>query len=177
MRRPALLALLLVVLGIAGCTGLKPDADAGKARSFDVASYFAGRLKAWGVVEPRFGGVVRQFTVDLDGRRDGDDIVLDEYFLFSDGERQERHWRVRRQADGSWRGEASDVPGGAEGREDGSSFSWNYDLMLTVSGSTWRVAFRDWMFRIDDEVVLNRAFLSKWGIPVGEVTIAFRKLS
>jgi len=166
----------VLLLGLTGCVGLSPDRDAA-ARPFDVAQYFAGRLKAWGVVEPRFGGAVRQFTVELEGRRDGEDIVLDEYFLFSDGERQERHWRVRRQADGSWRGEASDVPGGAIGREDGASFSWNYDLLLNVYGSSWRIAFRDWMFRIDDEVVLNRAFLSKWGIPVGEVTIAFRKLS
>jgi len=162
---------------VAGCAALAPDPHAGKARGFDVASYFTGKLKAWGVVESRFGGTVRQFTVELEGRREGEDLVLDEYFLFSDGERQERHWRVRRQADGSWRGEASDVPGGAVGREDGAAFSWNYDLFLTVCGSTWRIAFRDWMFRIDDEVVLNRAFLSKWGIPVGEVTIAFRKLS
>jgi hypothetical protein len=168
---------MLLALALAGCAGLSPDPDAGKARNFDVASYFVGRLKAWGIVEPRFGGAVRQFTVELEGRREGEDIVLDEYFLFSDGERQERHWRVRRQADGTWRGEASDVPGGALGREEGSSFSWNYDLILNVSGSSWRIAFRDWMFRIDDEVVLNRAFLSKWGIPVGEVTIAFRKLS
>ena len=173
MRR-ALLGLLLL---LAGCAGLDADPDAGKARRFDVAGYFTGHLKAWGIVEPRFGGAVRQFTVELNGRRDGDDIVLDEYFAFSDGERQERRWRVRRQADGSYRGEAADVPGGAVGREDGASFSWNYSLDLKVGGSDWRIAFRDWMFRIDDEVALNRAFLSKWGIPVGEVTIAFRKLS
>lgn len=174
MRRRALLGLLLC---LTGCAGLSADPDAGKARQFDVAGYFTGRLKAWGIVEPRFGGTVRQFTVELEGRRDGDDVVLDEQFLFSDGERQQRLWRVRRQADGSYRGEAADVPGGAAGREDGASFSWNYDLDLKVGGSSWRIAFRDWMFRIDDEVALNRAFLSKWGIPVGEVTIAFRKLS
>ncbi len=174
MRRRALLGLLLC---LTGCAGLSADPDAGKARQFDVAGYFTGRLKAWGIVEPRFGGTVRQFTVELEGRRDGDDVVLDEQFLFSDGERQQRLWRVRRQADGSYRGEAADVPDGAAGREDGASFSWNYDLDLKVGGSSWRIAFRDWMFRIDDEVVLNRAFLRKWGIPVGEVTIAFRKLS
>ncbi len=162
---------------LTGCAGLSADPDAGKAREFDVAGSFTGRLKAWGIVEPRFGGTVRQFTVELNGRRDGDDVVLDEQFLFSDGERQQRLWRVRRQADGSYRGEAADVPGGAVGREDGASFSWNYDLDLKVGGSVWRIAFRDWMFRIDEEVVLNRAFLHKWGIPVGEVTIAFRKLS
>ena len=111
MRR-ALLGFLLL---LTGCAGLNADPDAGKARNFDVAGFFTGRLKAWGIVEPRFGGTVRHFTVDLNGRREGDDIVLDEYFVFSDGERQERHWRIRRQADGSYRGEAADVPEIADG--------------------------------------------------------------
>ena len=177
MGHCARLALLLLALGLAGCTGLAPDPDAAKSRRFEVAQYFVGRIKAWGVVEPRFGGQVRQFTVDLDGRRDGEDIVVDEYFLFSDGERQERHWRIRRTPDGRLEGEASGVPGGAVGGEDGASLTWSYDLVLDLKGGSWRIAFRNWMFRIDDEVVLNRAFLSKWGIPVGEVTIAFRKLS
>lgn len=178
MRRYAFFSLLIgLALGLTGCAGIVADPDAGATRSFDIAGFFVGRLKGSGIVEPTFGGSVRQFTMDLEGRREGDDIVLDEYFLFSDGERQERHWRVRRQEDGSYRGAAPDVLDGAAGRESGASFTWKYDLELAVYGTTWRISFRNWMFRIDDEVVLNRAFLTKWGLPVGEVTIAFRKLA
>jgi hypothetical protein len=37
------------------------------------------------------------------------------------------------------------------------------------------VQFDDWMFLLDDAVMLNRAVMSKWGIRLGEVTLAFRK--
>ena len=41
----------------------------------------------------------------------------------------------------------------------------------------YEVAFDDWMFLIDDRVLLNRAVMSFYGIRVGEVLISFRKLS
>jgi hypothetical protein len=38
------------------------------------------------------------------------------------------------------------------------------------------VQFDDWMFQMDEQVLLNRATMSKFGIRLGEVTLAFRKL-
>jgi hypothetical protein len=35
--------------------------------------------------------------------------------------------------------------------------------------------FDDWMFRQSEDVVLNRATVSKFGITVGSVTLAFVK--
>lgn len=174
MRRFALLAF--VFLGLSGCSGPSSDPDAGRARRFDLEQYFVGRTKAWGLVEPRFTGSVRHFTVDLEGRREGDLIVLDEHFLYSDGEKQFRQWRIRRLADGSIRGEAADVTGLAEGREEGASLFLTYALNLKTKSGEWRLAADDRVFRFDDEIALNRLRLSKWGVQVAEVTIAFRKL-
>jgi hypothetical protein len=36
--------------------------------------------------------------------------------------------------------------------------------------------FQNWMFLMDDEIMLNRAVMSKWGIRLGVVTLAFRKV-
>jgi hypothetical protein len=44
-----------------------------------------------------------------------------------------------------------------------------------VDGSTWDVQFDDWMFLMDERVMLNRAVMSKFGIRLGEVTLAFYK--
>jgi hypothetical protein len=44
-----------------------------------------------------------------------------------------------------------------------------------VDGSTWDVQFDDWMFLMDERVMLNRAVMSKFGIRLGEVTLAFEK--
>jgi hypothetical protein len=37
------------------------------------------------------------------------------------------------------------------------------------------VQFDDWMFLIDDKVMLNRAVMSKFGVRLGEVTLSFTK--
>jgi len=102
--------------------------------------------------------------------------VLDEQFIYSDGERQQRQWRIRKLADGSFEGEAADALGKASGREDGSTFRMLYALNVTAKGSTWQLDLDDRLFRIDAEMVLNRIRLSKWGIAVSDVIIAFRKL-
>ena len=38
-----------------------------------------------------------------------------------------------------------------------------------------RLAFDDWMWRQDDNVIINRASVSKFGITVGEVLIFFQR--
>ena len=35
--------------------------------------------------------------------------------------------------------------------------------------------FDDWMFQMDERVMLNRAVMSKFGIRLGEVTLSFTK--
>jgi len=39
-----------------------------------------------------------------------------------------------------------------------------------------RVSFDDYMWLLDDDRVLNIAYMSKWGFPLGQVTIIFEKL-
>jgi hypothetical protein len=44
-----------------------------------------------------------------------------------------------------------------------------------VSGRTWDIDFDDWMFRIDERTVLNKAVMSKFGVRVGEIVLSFHK--
>ena len=46
---------------------------------------------------------------------------------------------------------------------------------LPVDGSVWNVEFDDWMFLMDDSVMINKAVMSKFGIRVGEVTLSFKR--
>jgi hypothetical protein len=57
----------------------------------------------------------------------------------------------------------------------GNALNWRYTLRLEVDGRTWDVQFDDWMFLMDERVMLNRAVMSKFGIRLGEVTLAFTK--
>ena len=45
-----------------------------------------------------------------------------------------------------------------------------------MDGRTWEINFDDWMFLVDDQVMLNRAVMSKFGIRLGEVLLSFRRL-
>jgi hypothetical protein len=37
------------------------------------------------------------------------------------------------------------------------------------------VQFDDWMFLVDERVMLNTAVMSKWGIRLGQVTLSFTR--
>ena len=84
-------------------------------------------------------------------------------------------WRLRRHDDGRYTGRADDVVGEASGQVAGNALRWRYTLALPVDGRVWHVQFDDWMFLVDERVMLNRAVMSKFGVRLGEVTLAFSK--
>ena len=57
----------------------------------------------------------------------------------------------------------------------GNALRWRYTLALPIEGRTWHVQFDDWMFLINDQVMINRAKMLKFGIELGEVTLSFHK--
>ena len=114
------------------------------------------------------------WTVVISGRRKD---VLDEAFTYSDGSTQRRVWRLTRHADGRYTGRADDVVGTAEGRTVGNAFRWQYTLALPVDGRVIEVQFDDWMYLIDERVMLNRATMRKFGVTLGEVTLSFTRRS
>ena len=75
--------------------------------TFEPESYFAGRLDAYGVFVDRFGTIQRQFEVVVEARaKPIPASSLDEYFLYDDGEREERRWDVTALGNGRYEGNA-----------------------------------------------------------------------
>jgi hypothetical protein len=105
----------------------------------------------------------------------GNEGTLDESFTYSDGSTQKRIWRLTALGDGRYSGRADDVIGLAQGQTRGNAFHWNYTLALPVDGGVYHVAFDDWMYLINDQVMLNKASMRKWGVDLGEVTLSFTK--
>lgn len=140
-------------------------------------SYFLGETRAWGLFEDRFGTLRRRFVVDIVGRVEGDRLFLDESFTFSDGEREHRQWRIDRVEDGSYVGHADGVIGSARGTQQDNVLNWSYLFNLEVQGRKIRVKFDDRMCFEAGGVMLNRATISKFGIELGTVFIAFFKPS
>ena len=174
-RRHVLLALLAGSAVLAGCASPQVNDYAQQRPKLELDRYFNGRIRAHGIFQKRGGEVVRRFTVVMDCHWEGNQGVLDEAFSYSDGSTQRRVWRLTKLAEGRYTGRADDVVGEAKGQESGNAFRWNYTLRLPVDGKEYDVQFDDWMFLVDERVMLNRATMSKFGITLGEVLLSFTK--
>lgn len=166
----------LATLGLAGCASPTPADYAGESPKLDLKQYFNGKLLAHGIVTDRSGKLLQRFTVAITGTWVGDTGTLDERFTYADGRKETRVWTLQRGTDGRYTGTAADVLGVAQGQAAGNALNWRYTLLLPVEGRTWEVQFDDWMFLVDDQVMLNRAVMSKFGIRLGEVLLSFQKL-
>jgi len=160
---------------LAGCAAPQLSDYAADQPVFDLQQYFNGTVLAHGMFSDRNGKVLRRFSVTMRCNWEGNKGTLDESFLYRDGEQQRRVWHLVRQPDGSFVGSADDVQGQALGASSGSAFHWGYTLRLPVDGTVYEVQFDDWMHQIDEKTVLNRAVMSKFGVRLGEVTLAFTK--
>jgi Protein of unknown function (DUF3833) len=172
-----LLALTATIAALAGCASQNIEQYAAEHPQLDLTQYFNGKIVAHGIFQDRSGLVVRRFTVDMEGRWDGNQGVLDEHFSYSDGQKDRRIWRLTKHADGSYTGTADDVVGTANGKTSGNAFQWAYTLKLPVNGTVYEVQLDDWMYLMDERVMLNRATMRKFGFRLGEVTLSFQKLS
>lgn len=177
MKRRLLLTSTAATLAftLSGCASQKIDDYASEKPVLDLQQYFNGTLDAYGVFTDRSGIVVKRFTVVMQCTWQGNEGVLDEDFTYSDGTKQKRIWRIKKLADGRYTGEADDVVGTALGQARGNALNWSYTLSLPVGGSVYQVQFDDWMYLMNDRVMLNKAAMSKFGVHLGEVTLSFTK--
>ncbi|WP_068809527.1 DUF3833 domain-containing protein [Thauera phenolivorans] len=170
-----LLLLIAGLIGLAGCASVDIDKYRGQTPVLELRDYFDGTLDGHGVFQDRSGEVVRRFHVRIDASWAGEVGTLDEHFTYSDGSTQRRVWTITRLGEGRYVGRADDVVGEARGEAAGNALRWRYVLALPVDGKVYKVDFDDWMFLMDDRVMLNRSSMSKWGFRLGELTLSFYK--
>ncbi|MDH4060742.1 MAG: DUF3833 domain-containing protein [Aquincola sp.] len=174
--RRTTLGLVLGAVLLAGCASAPTPEDYAKEMPrLELRRYFDGPISAHGIFTDRAGKVVRRFSVKMTGTWNGTQGVLDEDFTYSDGTKERRIWRLTDLGNGRYSGRADDVVGEAQGRAAGNALNWRYTLALNVDGRVIEVQFDDWMYLMDERVMLNKAVMSKFGIYLGEVTLAFTK--
>lgn len=169
----AIFFLLAGLLGLAGCGSVDIDRYRNETPVLELRDYFDGTLDAHGIFQDRGGEVVKRFRVVIEASWQGEVGTLDERFTYSDGSTQRRVWTITRTGPGRYVGRAEDVVGEARGEAAGNALRWRYVMALPVDGKVYNVDFDDWMFLMDDRVMLNRSVMSKWGFRLGEVTLSF----
>lgn len=142
---------------------------------FDMATFFNGELSAYGMVQDRSGKVIRRFEADLLGTWNGEKGILEEDFLYDDGEKQRRVWNLTKLNDTQYIGLADDVIGTATGQAQGFAFNWHYTLAVKVDGEIWNIDLNDWIYQLNETRLINRTEMTKWGFKVGEITLVIEK--
>lgn len=169
------LMLLGIVMLLSACTSPTIEHYDGTKPELDIQEYFNGPIQAWGIVQDWRGNVTRKFDIEMVGTWEGEVGTLEEDFVYDDGKTQRRVWTIRKVADKTFEGTASDIKGKAEGKMNGNAVQWKYQMYLEVGENTYLITFDDWMFQMKDGVLINRSYLKKFGFKVAELTIFMKK--
>ena len=162
---------------MSGCaTSIDGERYRQQTPDLELKTFFEGEVKAWGIVQNRSGNVVQRFEVDITGTISGDTITLDETFRYGLGEGPEKRiWTITEVSPGVYEGSATDIPGPATGKAFGNALYWGYQMDLPVGDKEYTVKFEDWMWALDDDKLVNRSYIKKFGLVVAEVTIFMQK--
>ena len=173
------ISIILLSMSLLSCSNIKPKDYQANTPKLDIREYLSGKITAWGMLEDRSGKITRRFTVDMEGKRNGNEGVLEEYFTFDDGEKSKRIWTIKFSDDHKFTASAGDVIGEAKGSQYGNAMQMKYVLDLVVDkekGTKYKVALDDWMYLLDDKTLVNKSTIKKFGITFAKLTIFFKKL-
>lgn len=169
------LIIMSAMAYLTGCSSVQVEEYKNENPKLVLENYLNGDIEAHGFFQDRSGKIVKRFKVLMKATWTGDTGVLDESFEYSDGTKSKRVWTLKKGAAGKYTGTAGDVVGTAQGETAGNAFRWNYTLDLPVGEKTYHVQFDDWMYLMNEEVMLNKSKMTKFGIYLGEVTLVFLK--
>ena len=160
---------------LTGCSSVKVQDYKGEKPVLVLEQYLNGPLVAHGFFEDRSGKIIKRFVVTMKGTWVNGVGTLEEDFVYSDSTTSRRVWTITKTAEGKYTGRAADVIGVADGESSGNAFRWKYTLDLPVGNKNYHVQFDDWMYLMDDKIMLNRSKMSKFGVHLGEVVLTFTK--
>ena len=171
------LLIFLIVILLNGCSSTNMKDFENKTPKLNLFEFFKGETVAYGIFEDRFGKLRRQFRVKIKGSVEENILTLDEKFIYDDGEKATSIWKIKKINENNnlikYEGSAEDVEGLGRGSSVGNALIWSYYIYLKIKGSNVKVMFNDWIYKQDSNIAINRAYVSKFGIDIGSVTLVF----
>ena len=177
--------LLIVLVGIvvavpmlSGCSRMRPVDFEKSEPQLVFERYFAGKSSGSGIFFDRSDNYSLGLQVALDGSWDEatQTFTLHEVLRYSDGKHKERTFTIKKLDQHHYIGEAEGFEGKIDIEVYGNALRWSYVVVEEVDGSNWHLSGDDWMFLQPDGTILNRAWISKFGLAVGEVFLSIRKM-
>ena len=144
---------------------------------FILENFFSGEISAWGLFEDPFGIIRKRFTCKITGKWDDKlkTLKITEDFLYDDGVKENRNWELLKKSSNCYVGTTDNVIGDAVGYAAGNPFQWWCTFELTFFGNKTRVKFDDWMYLQDNNIIINKAKMKKFGFKLGTVILFYKK--
>ena len=169
---------LLMLLALPACTP-DPQAYLADAVPLHPDQFFNGTLDSYGVFENWRGQADSRFHMVATAAWDHDRGTMHEDFTYTDGSKAARDWTFRMTDAAHFIGTAPDVIGEAKGEVFGGALHWRYTILIPTGkprAEQQAIDFDDWLYLVgDDRHMISRVHASKFGLPVGQLTMFFEK--
>lgn len=166
----------LILGGAAGLAAHLIGTSAHAAPQLVLHDWFRGPTHAVGRFRNYFTGAERRLAVDLRGTWNGKVLALFEDFFYADGERDQKTWFFERTGPGTYIGTREDVVTPAQvTTPDPVTVRFGYTADLKLPSGVTRLDFDDTLTLRPDGTVFNRATVSRFLIPLGDVELVFYK--
>ncbi|CAA6811605.1 MAG: DUF3833 domain-containing protein [uncultured Campylobacterales bacterium] len=167
--------VLITILIFTGCS-MKLEDFKNTTPKFIPKVHLNGTIKAYGLIKSRSGKITRRFEADMIGSwEENGSGELKENFIYDDGEKEQRIWKLTPNKDGSYNATANDIVGVGVMKVEGNSLFIDYVLRITYNEKPLDVRIKDWLHLQNDGVILNNSDITKWGFKVGEIVATMIK--
>lgn len=144
----------------------------------DIKTYFNGDIESWGFVEDSDGKVIKRFTAKINGKWSGNKGIIQEEFLFNDGEKDARTWMISiDNKNNNFTAIAHDIIGTAKGSNYGNTILVEYVLTILDGKNRSNVNTKDFIYLIDDKSAISIAKLSGFIFDKGKIVTSYKKIS
>ena len=178
----SLLIFLILILAVAvllrltiGFHTQRPSHYAATGPKFDLRKHLSGPMKSEGMIYGPGGHVASRFVAEMNGTWNDKGGVLTEDFMYADsGQTQARRWTLALGEDGRFTATAPDVIGTAQGEVSGATVRLTYRIKLLEDAGGHVLDVTDWMYLMENGVIMNRSEMRKYGIKVAELIATIR---
>lgn len=167
--------VMLSIIATASCSSVSVEDYTDNKPRLVAEEFFNGELSAHGIVKDRGGQVIRYFSAEIDAYWVDGIGTLDEQFVFDDGERQTRVWKLKPTGAGKYIATAGDVVGEGAMQVAGNSVFLDYVLRIPYGDGTIDLKIDDRMYLVSERVLLNESIMTKWGFEVGQIALVITR--
>ncbi|HTX50608.1 MAG TPA: DUF3833 family protein [Caulobacteraceae bacterium] len=151
--------------------------SAPRALVFQPEAFFLGRTEGAGVVRDPFGRVVRRCRITTVGSLDAAHgvIRLEEMFTYEDGEVDTWRWAMSPSRDGRYVAAEIKAGAGIAGERHGADYVLSFRRPYGPARGLLAPRFETRFTMLSQEIVLKRARVHLFGLPLGELTAVHRR--